>query len=394
MTSSIKGKPAFRDTNASVLLDLLRGIAALLVLFGHWRNLLFVDYPQLPAHKSLFLVPYALSSAGHQAVVIFFVLSGYLISGSVFRLLERDQWSWKGYLTHRLVRLWVVLIPGLLLCALWDNIGLHFHLAPSLYNGTAGNHIVPDIHPLLKPHIFFGNLFFLQSISVPVFGSDGPLWSLANEFWYYLLFPLGLITLRKQFSATQRIASGVLFLAVAWFVRHGILQLFPVWLAGTVLALLPPPRIGNRGRIIAAIIYSPLAFVFAKAHQIPSVLSDYLFGIATFFFLWTVLSAREPAKQNALSTRISRSLAGSSYTLYIVHVPFIVLLAALISGGIRWLPDMPHMIKALAILAAALLYAHLVASITEFHTDKIRRYIEGKLGISQKPLSNPQRFPV
>lgn len=25
---------------------------------------------------------------------------------------------------------------------------------------------------------------------VPIFGSNGPLWSLANEFWYYVLFSL------------------------------------------------------------------------------------------------------------------------------------------------------------------------------------------------------------
>lgn len=49
-------KPAFKDTTASVLLDLLRGLAALLVLFGHWRNLLFIDYPQLTSYKLMLAV--------------------------------------------------------------------------------------------------------------------------------------------------------------------------------------------------------------------------------------------------------------------------------------------------------------------------------------------------
>jgi len=387
-------KPAFKDTTASVLLDLLRGLAALLVLFGHWRNLLFVDYPQLIAHKALLLVPYALTSAGHQAVVIFFILSGYLISSSVFRSFAREQWSWRSYLTHRVVRLWVVLIPGLLLCALWDNIGLHLHLAPALYIGGAGNHVTGDIRQALSTHVFFGNLFFLQSLLVPVFGSNGPLWSLANEFWYYLLFPLGLVALRRQCALLQRIASGVLFLGIAWFVRHGILQSFPIWLAGTALALLPPPRVGNRTRIVTAILYSPLAFIFAKAHGLPGILSDYLFGAATFLFLWVMLSATSRAAQNSMATKVSRSLARSSYTLYVVHVPFLVLLTALLSGGGRWVPDMPHIFKALAMLAITLLYAHLVASITEFHTDSIRRWIEGRLGLAKKSAGNRQTFPV
>jgi peptidoglycan/LPS O-acetylase OafA/YrhL len=379
-------KPAFKDTTASVLLDLLRGLAALMVLFGHWRNLLFMDYSQLVAHKWALLLPYALSSGGHQAVVIFFVLSGYLISGSVFRSFARGQWSWKSYLTHRLVRLWVVLIPGLLLCALWDNIGLHFHLSPALYSGAAGNHIIWDIRPTLKFHVFFGNLFFLQSVLVPIFGSDGPLWSLANEFWYYLLFPLGLVALRRQFAWTQRITSGLLFLGIAWFVRHGILALFPVWLAGTALALIPPPHVSKRTRIVVTIFYAPIAFVLAKTNGIPGVWSDYLFGVATFFFLWVLLSATDRAAKYSIGTRVSRSLARSSYTLYVVHVPFVVLLTALLSGGHRWVPDAQHILKALMILAITLLYAHMVASLTEFRTDSIRRWIEVKLGIAKKPI--------
>ena len=36
------------------------------------------------------------------------------------------------------------------------------------------------------------NAFFLQTIVGPTFGSNGPLWSLAYEWWYYVLFPLAL----------------------------------------------------------------------------------------------------------------------------------------------------------------------------------------------------------
>ena len=115
----------FTKSKASVLLDLVRALAALLVLVEHWRNLFFIDYPQIQAHRAAFAPVYLLTSAGHQAVVIFFVLSGYLISGSVFRTLDRNNWSWQTYLVHRLLRLWIVLIPGLLLCALWDAIGIH-----------------------------------------------------------------------------------------------------------------------------------------------------------------------------------------------------------------------------------------------------------------------------
>lgn len=63
--------PRFVDTHASVLLDLLRGLAALLVLGDHWRNLLFIDYRDVTAHRKALFLPYLLTTAGHQAVVIF-----------------------------------------------------------------------------------------------------------------------------------------------------------------------------------------------------------------------------------------------------------------------------------------------------------------------------------
>ena len=68
-----------------------------------------------------------------------------------------------------------------------------------------------------------------------------------------------------------------------------------------------------------------------------------------------------------------------------------VLLTAWFLGDQRWVPDTPHVVKGLAILALTLLYAHLVASLTEFHTDKIRRWVETKLGLAKKPTGDAQR---
>ena len=68
------------------------------------------------------VVPYVLTGAGHQAVIIFFVLSGYLISGSIYRMISACRWSWRKYLTHRLVQLWIVPFPALLLGLAPDRI--------------------------------------------------------------------------------------------------------------------------------------------------------------------------------------------------------------------------------------------------------------------------------
>jgi peptidoglycan/LPS O-acetylase OafA/YrhL len=368
----------FTSTSASVLLDLVRAVAALIVCLEHWRNLLFVDYRQIAAHRELFAVPYVMTDAGHQAVVIFFVLSGYLISGSIFRMTQRGEWSWKLYLTHRIVRLWIVLIPALVLGALLDNAGLRLHLAPALYAGETGTHMLGDIAQSLHLSIFFGNLVFFQTILVPTFGTNGPMWSLANEFWYYVLFPCAFLALRRGSTAGARILNVLIFALCAWLIGRDILLLFPLWLLGTLLAVIPAPRSGAGIRIVAAVVYFPLLFFLAKTHLVQGVLSDYILGTATFVFLWLLLGAKSAASENA-GVRLARVGARFSYTLYLVHVPFLVLLTALVAGETRWQPDGRHVLFGLSTLLLAIGYAYGVASLTEFRTDAVRGWVEKKV---------------
>lgn len=373
--SSSKPIP-FGRTTASVYLDAAR-VAALLVCLGHWRNLLFVSYPQLPAaHRYLFAIPYVLTDAGHQAVMIFFVLSGYLISGSIYRMMAAGTWNWRRYLTHRVVRLWIVLIPALLLGAAVDGIGLHLHAAPALYSGQVHNGLGTYVAAQYTVSNFFASLFFLQGIVVKrAFGSNGPLWSLANEFWYYILFPLGLIALRRSFRTRVRIVCGLLFLLVAWFVGRGIMFEFPVWLLGSAIAAMQVPRVPAALRRAILVVYPLVFFYLSKAHWIPSVPSDYLLGIATFFFILCLLNAKGAAP-TARWVGLSRTGARFSYTLYVVHFPLLLLLTSLMAGDSRWFPDLRHVAIAVLPLVAAIGYAYGVAWLTEFRTDRVRPWVE------------------
>lgn len=366
---------AFTQTQASVLLDLIRALAALLVCLEHWRNLIFVDYHQLAAHHALFFVPYLLCGAGHQAVVIFFVLSGYLISGSIFRMVERNTWNWKLYLTHRLVRLWIVLVPALLLGAALDLSGIRLNLAPALYAGMTGTHMLGNIPASLNLKTFAGNLFFLQGILTPTLGSNTPMWSLANEFWYYLLFPCAFFGLRKGSPVASRVVCAIVFVAAFWFVGLSIRVMFPIWLLGTLLAVVPAPRIRPALIPAAGIVYGFVLFFLAKGGRISGVASDYILGVATFLFLWMLLSKKEAAPDRAW-VRASRTGARFSYTLYLVHVPFVVLVFAAMAKGARWQPTPVHLAIALLVLIAVITYAYLVACVTEFRTDGVRKWVE------------------
>ena len=110
---------------ASVHLDALRGIAAVGVCLSHLRDFFFQDYPKVPHHNPLLAAAYLATGLGHQWVIVFFVLSGYLVGGSVLRSFALDRWSWRSYLLNRMTRLYTVLIPALVLGGLLDMAGIH-----------------------------------------------------------------------------------------------------------------------------------------------------------------------------------------------------------------------------------------------------------------------------
>jgi peptidoglycan/LPS O-acetylase OafA/YrhL len=237
--------------------------------------------------------------------------------------------------------------------------------------------MTPDVAQLLGLRSFLGNLFFLQTIFTPVYGSDGALWSLAYELWYYVLFALGVVALRSH-GMLRRVLCGLGFLAVARLVGWAIFALFPVWLLGALLALLPAPRLSAKLRTMASVAYAAVFFGLSRIH-LPGLAQDYLLGALTFGLLWVLLSATQPAR-NTHGTRVSHALARFSYTLYVVHMPFLLLLTAYFAGDARWQATPAHLIGALGILGLTLLYAWLVAWLTEFRTDTVRRWVEARLG--------------
>ncbi|HTJ30698.1 MAG TPA: hypothetical protein VL346_09370, partial [Acidobacteriaceae bacterium] len=141
-----------------------------------------------------------------------------------------------------------------------------------------------------------------------------------------------------------------------------------------------------KGRGIIAALYLPIYFFFAKAsiamptftHYVSLTQQDYLLGVATAFFLWAMLSATDKAEPS-WAAHGAMELSRFSYTLYVVHIPILVVLVAYIAGDTRWQPNLTTFLYALAILVLIMGYAYGVAWLTEFRTDKLRKMIERNL---------------
>ncbi|MGC8548861.1 MAG: acyltransferase family protein [Acidobacteriaceae bacterium] len=250
--------------------------------------------------------------------------------------------------------------------------------------GLTGNHVTQDVTLTHGVRTFFGNLFFLQQTAGPTYGSDGPLWSLANEFWYYLLFPCALIALRRGVTWRRRLLHGLALVVMLVLLSRAIAVLFPVWLAGAALVFVELPEVPRRLRPVVMAAYVPVFFFLAKAHWIPATLSDYVLTAATVPLMMCVLSYRAEARETRW-VRVARRSAGFSYTVYLVHVPFLTLAAALLVHDSRWQPGVGHFGVALGVLALTVAYAYGVASVTEFHTAELREFARARLGFLLKP---------
>jgi peptidoglycan/LPS O-acetylase OafA/YrhL len=365
---------------ASVHLDMARGTAALAVLFGHVRALFFVPYHELTHHSIPLAAFYAVTTLGHQAVIVFFVLSGFFIVSSVVVSFEHGRWSWTAYLINRIVRLSLVLIPALILCCIVDRIGMALPSTSALYHRSLENLVATSVANLETFRNFVGSFFYVQSILVQPFGSDGPLWSLSYEFWYYILFPVALCALVSKFRPRARAVYSVLAILVVLFIGRTIALYFLIWLFGGAIAVL-----SIRGWLqvrlawmnAAAVV--PLVCVLGFSVRWPldsAFLTDGI--VAVGFGLWMYSVVGMPEKPvNAIYARMARLVAGFSYTLYLTHFPIMFFIRARMIHGAVWRPDFIHILFAGWIAMVPIAIAYGIAQVTEAKTTLVRRGIMG-----------------
>jgi peptidoglycan/LPS O-acetylase OafA/YrhL len=376
-----------------VHLDAIRGGAAVIVFLAHLH---FVFLPSLrkAAHPATTTTTATIAPAAthhrsgghpdpaHQAVMVFFVLSGFLVGGSAFRTIKRQSWSWTRYMLHRVVRLWMVLIPALLLTLLLDTTALRvFAGQGTIYSAPAGQDIMqPDIAARLGASTFFGNMFFLQEILVTHLGSNHPLWSLTNEFWYYMAFPLLVFALVPRTPLVWRLASVALLGGIFWFTGWKIAIYFAIWLVGALAAILPGKILANHRRlyVLLAVVLFIVANISARYQGETSFLVDLTIGVAAFALLYTISQLREPSSRSLYRT-VARFTSKISYSLYLTHGSLLIFMSALLVGRWKMLPLDGHTVVILCeVTVAALVTACAMHYLFEARTDQVRRFLEGK----------------
>jgi len=376
-----------RKYQSSNHLDFLRAIAALAVFVSHARPLFFADYHSISHTNILLKGFYFVTGLGHEAVIVFFVLSGFFISASVLKAKQNSRWSWAQYLISRLSRLYVVLIPALIIGGLWDILGVQIFGTgdDSLYGEKLleERRMTFGITERLGLDRFLGHIFFLQGISVGEFGSNSPLWSLAYEFWYYILFPLLLLGCLGSNSFKKK----ALHLGLATLILIGVGEqirlYFIVWLMGTAICLLSPRQIFNPLTICFSCIGLAVCLVISRFGLASVTLADFMIAIASFILIYVLLNDTNVSRNGSYES-FSKGMAGFSYSLYVLHLPPLAFIRACLIQDARWQPDFLHLSLWLVVCAAVILYSYLFSLVTEAKTESIRQVIATWLATRQK----------
>lgn len=346
----------------SIYLDLIRFVAACLVVIYHSNSRLIVE-KVLP-----------LSTYGHSAVIIFFVLSGFVIAYAT----DTKEHSARDYWASRLSRVWSLAVPAILLAPLLDVIGES--IAPGLYAGNTTHGLAPV--RMVSSFLFLNEIW---SVSIMCF-SNIAYWSLNYELWYYALFALFVFGGRRRWLWIG---------LVALLVGPKILLLAPIWVLGVVVYRWQRPQAMPEWLGWACVIGSALLFAAFEHYHVTELVSghlqaaigahwyrelnfskwfltDYLLaGIVCLNFVGMRRVVFRCAPLLHAGERPIRAAAAYTFSIYILHQPLIYFFAALID-----LPPTGYL-KYAAVMASVAAAVVLIGHQTERKRFGLRRRLAG-----------------
>ena len=313
-------------------LDALRGMLAVYVALGHCRWLLWSGHAAWlaaphPAWEAAPVYASAFLRYGREAVMVFFVLSGFFIHYRSSDAKGREQFSAAAFYRRRWHRLAAPYFFALAATVVLDLIGRTWW--PTLYEARTGD-------PLLDGA--FGRTGYSSASVIPAalllpsslgrdFGSNGPLWSLAFEAVYYVLYPAWL-WVRRRSAIAAFIVVPLLCLLLSFSPIGGfpvvVMLYYPVWLIGAALAeRITTDGVPARAVAIGAVAFATGAGIYLVATPVAvAVIAAVVFGAGL------VLAFGGAQSRDRFVLPLFEHLGVRSYTIYIVHFPVLALLSA------------------------------------------------------------------
>jgi peptidoglycan/LPS O-acetylase OafA/YrhL len=292
-------------------LDGLRGLAALSVFGSHVFGLIPHNESLLAPHN-----PLRLFWDGHAAVMLFFVLSGFVLS---IRFVQKNQpLEPVGFIIKRIARLYPAYWCALAIAiALRHFTLLHNHLS-LLSPWAASLWCVPlDLDGVIRH-------FFMISPGLNNSQIDPVIWSLVREMKISLIFPAIIFIVRR--TPRWFYAATVLAIVVLLGFRLNFMESVPLFVAGSYLAKYTEvqawsSRIPEKFKLALL----PVALLFYGTGSIcgqPSIATEYSAGVGSVILI-VLFATSAPLKRFATSAPV-HLLGEVSYSFYLVHLPILL----------------------------------------------------------------------
>lgn len=307
-----------------IFFDFARGVSAQAVVLGHAFNLFLPGIFMAPGKPVFYIQSFA--------VIIFFVLSGFLITSAVLKKKDVPEFTFGSYLIDRVARVVYPLIPALLLILLGDflvfrgSIRLPFDyvdLSPqaiaAAFTMLFNNPILQELAPLAR----------VPWLSAGPLGSGAPLWSVVAEWWIYVAFGvLVFIAFRKLkpgfFTGLLLVLS--IAVPVGYMAKGGFESL--AWIIGMLYAfgvrkVAALPRAFHVMMVIVGVgaFLVGLRYTGMDLHSAATIIP----ASVAFCHLYFVVENPYPAEGAAplnygpVFRKVSLFLSSFSYSLYLLH---------------------------------------------------------------------------
>jgi peptidoglycan/LPS O-acetylase OafA/YrhL len=336
--------PAAHLPNYTSFLDGLRGLAALYVLMHHARYVLhegysdgYLKHPEsYSAIGRATLYAFSVFRWGHEAVLFFFVLSGFVIHLRYARQRITNPlapFDLGDFLRRRLRRLYPPLVGALVVTFAVDSVGKAMQLP--IYGGDTPYRLINAwVHPDLGVRTLAGNLAFLMECYVPCYGTNSPLWSLKYEWWFYVVYPGVWLVARKSVAGATMLIAGLRMLSLLpelWPIRlaQQVFSMLLVWWMGALVAEAYARGMKRTLSILGtAALAIPIMLLLKHRFPIPVEAFGFAFaGVIAGGLRW-----RMSGRPLRLLDRLSW-LGDMSYSLYVSHMPLLYLGGGILMAG-------------------------------------------------------------
>lgn len=300
------------DRTFSLYLDFVRFVSAALVVLSHYKN--YKSFGIFDRETAAYI-----PDLGREAVIVFFVLSGYVICHTT----TSRPVSLGEYAAARCARIYSVAAPILILTFLAAFVAM---FAGS--KAVAGGYAVEKAFLYVPFHLLFlGELWNLSEVPPWL----GAYWSLGFEVWYYIFFG----TLFYLKGPRRLIAATIVFAIMG----HKLWLLMPIWFSGVLLyksqsrlqVKLAFAYIGWIGTFLLLVLYKACGvdlflrelgnrawnFSGLSLGSADRYLADYVVCLLIILNFSFALNARLSLIEKFAS--VVKGLSSYTFTLYLVH---------------------------------------------------------------------------